>query len=79
MIARSTWRLPAITGRGCNGGVVAEEIGMANLPKIDHVVVLKLENRSGLVTNFGDTLPRHGVQDRDPGRGLLPPRRCPGL
>ena len=29
-----------------NGGVVAQDIGMANLQKIDHIVVLMLENRS---------------------------------
>jgi hypothetical protein len=52
---------------------------MANLEKIDHVVVLTLENRSGFVTNFADTLPRHGAQDGDPGRWLLRRRRCPGL
>ena len=32
--------------RGRNGGVVAQDIGMANLQKIDHIVVLMLENRS---------------------------------
>ena len=33
-------------GHGRNGGVVAEDTGMANLEKIDHIVVLMLENRS---------------------------------
>ena len=29
-----------------NGGVVAQDTGMANLEKIGHIVVLMLENRS---------------------------------
>ena len=33
-------------GHGRSGGVVAEDTGMANLEKIDHIVVLMLENRS---------------------------------
>ena len=36
----------AAGGRDRNGGVVAHDIGLANLDKIDHIVVLMLENRS---------------------------------
>src|SRR5271163_3755123 len=42
----STGRPLAAGGRGRNGGVVAQDIGIANLEKIDHIVVLMLENRS---------------------------------
>jgi phospholipase C len=33
-------------GRGTIGGVVVEEPGRANLEKVDHIVVLMMENRS---------------------------------
>jgi phospholipase C len=39
-------RLRARRGVQMNGGAVAQDAGLANLQKIDHIVVLMLENRS---------------------------------